>query len=118
MAHEVTDVGNDRAQLASMAKQANEILGKEHMEVFADRGYYSGPEILACEESGMVSLVPKPLTSGNRAKGLFDNATSDICPIAMSFNALLENAQSDDLVRLRKGYCSTNTGRHLVPSAR
>jgi hypothetical protein len=72
VAHEVTNVGNDRAQLASMAKQANEVLGKEHLEVYADRGYYSGPEILTCEESGMVPLGPKPLTSGNRAKGLFD----------------------------------------------
>src|SRR5471030_1691483 len=72
VAHEVTNVGNDRAQLASMAKQANEVLAKEHLEVYADRGYFSGPEILACEESGMVPLVPKPLTSGNRAKGLFD----------------------------------------------
>jgi transposase len=72
VAHEVTNVGNDRAQLAPMAKQANEVLGRDHLEVYADRGYYSGPEILACEESGMVPLVPKPLTSGNRAKGLFD----------------------------------------------
>ncbi|MBW3502597.1 transposase, partial [Janthinobacterium sp. NKUCC08_JDC] len=72
VAHEVTNIGNDRAQLASMAKQANEVIGLKHLEVYADRGYYSGPEILACEESGMVPLVPKPLTSGNRAKGLFD----------------------------------------------
>ena len=72
VAHEVTNIGHDRTQLASMAKQANEVLRKEGLVVYADRGYFSGPEILACEELGMVPLVPKPLTSGNRAKGLFD----------------------------------------------
>jgi len=51
----------------------------------------------------MVPLVPKPLTSGNRAKGLFDNATSDICPRAMSSNVLPENGQFDDAAHLKKG---------------
>jgi transposase len=72
VAHEVTNVGHDRTQLATMAKQANEVLRKEGLVVYADRGYFSGPEILACEELGMTPLIAKPLTSGNRAKGLFD----------------------------------------------
>jgi len=72
VAHEVTNVGHDRAQLASMAKQANDVLHKKGLVVYADRGYFSGPEILACEEMGMTPLIPKPLTSGNRAQGLFD----------------------------------------------
>ena len=70
--HEVTNVGHDRTQLASISKQANEVIRKDGLVVFADRGYFSGPEILACEELGIVPLVPKPLTSGNRAQGLFD----------------------------------------------
>jgi transposase len=72
VAHEVTNVGHDRTQLASMAQQANEVLRKEGLLIFADRGYFSGPEILACEELGVIPLVPKSLTSGNRAKGQFD----------------------------------------------
>jgi transposase len=71
-AHEVTNVGHDRTQLTSMAAQARQALGKEEMTVLADRGYFSGPEILACEQQGLTPLVPKPLTSGNRAQGLFD----------------------------------------------
>lgn len=70
--HEVTNVGHDRNQLASISKKANEVLRRDGLVVFADRGYFSGPEILACEELGVIPLVPKPLTSGNRAQGLFD----------------------------------------------
>jgi hypothetical protein len=40
--------------------------------VIADRGYFSSVEILACEEQGITPLVPKPVTSSNRAQGLFD----------------------------------------------
>ncbi len=37
----------------------------------ADRGYFSGEQILACEEAGITVTVPKPQTSANRAKGQF-----------------------------------------------
>ena len=40
-------------------------------DVVADRGYFSGEEILACDEAGITVTLPKPLTSGNRAKGRF-----------------------------------------------
>ena len=72
VSHEVTNIGHDRTQLASMSAQAQEAIGKRDITVVADRGYYSGTEILACEELGARPLVPKPLTSGNRARGLFD----------------------------------------------
>ena len=72
VSHEVTNVGHDRSQLASMSAQAQEAIGKKDVTVVADRGYYSGTEILACEELGVLPLVPKPMTSGNRAQGLFD----------------------------------------------
>jgi transposase len=72
VAHAVTNQGHDRTQLTAMGKQAQEILGNKKLIVIADRGYYRGPEILACEEQGMIPLVPKTQTSGNRAQGLFD----------------------------------------------
>ncbi|MCK4945136.1 MAG: IS1182 family transposase [Alphaproteobacteria bacterium] len=71
VAHEVTNIGNDRAQLFNMAKQAKMIIGRGELKVVADRGYYNGEEILACEQSGITSFLPKPQTSGNQAKGLF-----------------------------------------------
>ncbi len=71
VAHEVTNVGNDRAQLATMAKQAQTAMGRKDLEVLADRGYFKGEEILACQAAGMTPFVPKPLTSGSKAEGRF-----------------------------------------------
>jgi transposase len=71
VAEEVTNVGNDRAQLATMAGKAREAIGTEQLTAVADRGYYKGEEILACEEAGITTYLPKPQTSGNPAKGLF-----------------------------------------------
>ena len=70
VAYDVTNDGHDRAQLSHMAIKAKDALGAEHMTALADRGYFSAPEILACEEAGVIPLVPKPLTS--KAEGRFD----------------------------------------------
>src|SRR6187431_338435 len=71
IAHDVTNVGTDRAQLSRMAKQTKEILRTESLDVVADRGYFSGEEILACDMAGITVTLPKPLTSGNKVKGRF-----------------------------------------------
>jgi len=71
IAHEVTNVGSDRAQLASMGRRAREATGCEEVTVVADRGYYTGEEVLACEGTGVLPCVPKTLTSGNAKRGLF-----------------------------------------------
>jgi transposase len=71
VAHEVTNVGNDRAQLANMAGQAKEAMGVEALEVLADRGYFSGEQILACGPLGVTPILPRPLTSGAKADGRF-----------------------------------------------
>ena len=71
VAHEVTNVGNDRSQLANMAKQAKEATNCDDLSVLADRGYYNGEEILACDKAGITAYVPKTQTSNNQARGLF-----------------------------------------------
>jgi len=71
VAHEVTNTGTDRAQLATMATQAKAVLGVDKLEAVADRGYYSGEELLACEEAGIAVTLPKPATSGMEANGKF-----------------------------------------------
>jgi transposase len=68
--HEVTNVGNDHGQLSRMALSAKKAMGKPGLKVLADRGYFSGPEIRACELAGITAYVPKPLTSASRKKGL------------------------------------------------
>jgi len=72
--HEVTNVGSDRSQLAAMAKQAKTVLDHDTLDVVAGRGYYNGDEIRACEQAGIDAYLPKPKTSANKAKGLFDRA--------------------------------------------
>ena len=69
--HEVTNVGNDRSQLAHMSKKAKTVLDVDNLDVVADRGYYNSVEILACEEANVTVTLPKPMTSGNRSKGRF-----------------------------------------------
>jgi transposase len=71
VAHEVTNTGSDRAQLANIASQAKEVLGVEVLQAVADRGYYSGEEILACDNAGIAVTLPKPMTSGMEARGRF-----------------------------------------------
>ena len=71
VAHEVTNSGSDRAQLANMAKQAKAVLKTETLEAVADRGYFNSPEILACHEAGITVTLPKPLTSGAKSDGRF-----------------------------------------------
>ena len=74
VAHEVTNIGNDRAQLCKMAVAAREAMGKRKLQVFADRGYFSGPQIKACDEAGIEAYVPKSTTSNAKAEGRFDKA--------------------------------------------
>jgi hypothetical protein len=71
VAHEVTNNGNDRRQLANMAKQAKSVIATETLTAVADRGYYRSEELRDCEEANITTYLPKPQTSGNQAKGLF-----------------------------------------------
>ena len=64
VAHEVTNVGSDRAQLTTMAKP--------RLRAYADRGYFNGPQIKGCADVGIVPFVPKPMTSNAKADGRFD----------------------------------------------
>ncbi|CAB3810568.1 IS1182 family transposase ISBusp4 [Paraburkholderia ultramafica] len=69
--HEVTNVGGDHGQLSRIARSAKNAMGKPKLKVLADRGYFSGPDIRACDLAGITAYVPKPLTSASRKKGLF-----------------------------------------------
>jgi transposase len=71
IAHEVTNSGSDRSQLANMGEQAKAALGVDELEAVADRGYFNSSEILACHEAGIVVTLPKPMTSGAKADGRF-----------------------------------------------
>jgi transposase len=71
VAHEVTNNGSDKGQLTSISQQAKDVLAFDELTVVADRGYYNGQEIRACDQAGISTYLPKVQTSGNQAKGLF-----------------------------------------------
>lgn len=74
VAHEVTNSGSDRRQLSGIAKQARDAMEASDLKVIADRGYFNGDEILACEQAGITPYVAKPMTSEAKAAGRFDKA--------------------------------------------
>ena len=69
--HEVTNTGSDRSQLANVVREAKAVLQVDKLEAVADRGYFNGEEILACEHAGICVTLPKPMTSGAKSEGRF-----------------------------------------------
>ncbi len=67
----MTNKGSDRSQLLPMATAAKIETEAESLTVLADRGYYEGWQLRACDEAGITALVPKPDTSPARARGLW-----------------------------------------------
>ena len=71
VAHVVINEGHDRTQLAPMGLMAKAATGCEEITALADRGYFNGEQVLACEDTGVLPCVPKTRTSGNAKRGLF-----------------------------------------------
>jgi transposase len=114
--HEVTNVGTDRSQLSSVAKQAKAALGVEKLDAIADRGYFNGEEILACDNAGITVTLPKPMTSNSKAQGRFGKqdfryvAAEDVyvCPAGQKL-AYYFTTEDKGLVlsRYRTGACQS-----------
>jgi hypothetical protein len=131
VAHEVTNVGSDRSQLSRMAEQARAAIGSEAIEAVADRGYYNGEEILACEQAGVTVYLPKPMTSGINAKGRFGKqdfvyvAVGDVylCPAGERLTYHYTNEEDGKTLRrywtsacqgcALKGQCTTGKERRI-----
>jgi hypothetical protein len=129
--HEVTNVGSDRSQLSRMSEQARAAIGSEAIEAVADRGYYSGEEIVACEQAGITVYLPKPMTSGLLAKGRFGKqdfvyvAADDIylCPSGEQLTYHYTNEEDGKTLRrywtnacqacALKGQCTTGKERRI-----
>jgi len=71
VAHEVTNLGHDRTQLEPMALMARAATGCEELTALADRGYFNGEQVLACEGTGVLPCVPKTDTSSAAQRGFF-----------------------------------------------
>jgi hypothetical protein len=115
VAHEVTKAVTDQDQLATMAKQAQEVFGTDHFEVVTDVGYYAGDEVKKCLEDGIVPYISKPQTSATSKLGLFGkeefiyNPEKDCYrgPAGQEFTFRFETVAKDRHSR----YYSTSAGR-------
>jgi transposase len=125
--HEVTNTGSDRSQLANIASQAKDVLGADHLDAVADRGYFSSTEILACAESDITVTLPKPMTSNAKAEGRFGKqdfryvAEKDIyiCPAgeALAYSFTTEE-RGLVLRRYRTNACQRCTIKHRCTTAK
>ena len=103
VAHEVVMTGSDRGQLSAMAAKAKAAMGVDGLEVLADRGYFSGEEILACERAGVTPYVPKPFTSGAKADGRFGKQDFVYIPKQDSYRCPAGQHLSRHMTTVEKG---------------
>ena len=91
------------------------------LSVLADRGHYSGRQILACQEKGAIAYVPKPLTSPTAAENRFGKQDVvylpredvDRCPAGELLSGRYDTVENDmtlrcDWTTVRPG-CSLKT---------
>ena len=121
VAHDVTNIGHDRTQLANMSRRAKQVLGTEGLIVLADRGYFSGPEVLACEALGVTPICPRPLTSGARAEGRFSKPDFIYQPDSDSYRCPAGETLPKRMTTVEHGlvlhrYWSRNCGRCTLKS--
>ena len=69
--HEVTNMRLGRGTTCHMWQAGEGGSQADKLEAVADRGYFNGEEILACEQAGITVTLPKPMTSGAKAQGRF-----------------------------------------------
>ena len=67
----VTNAGSDLGLLAPTAGAARELLGVEQIDVVADKGYYKGEDIAACEAIGVIPYVARPKRGAAIFEGRF-----------------------------------------------
>ena len=70
VAQEVTNAGSDLGLLA-IPPRRQEVLGVARIDAVADKGYYKGEDIRACEEAGIDAYVAHPQRGSAVSHGLF-----------------------------------------------
>lgn len=110
VAHEVVTEGNDRGQLVPMGLDAKHAMGVDEITVIADRGYYNGDQVLACEGTGVLPCIPKSHTAIGIKTGMFSrhdfvyDAEQDhyICPAGATLTkATARSDRRDDMDQYR-----------------
>ena len=84
-----------------MATAAKAALQAQKLEAVADRGYFNGEEILACEQGGITVTLPKPMTSGAKSDGRFGK--QDFVYLQQRMSIVARRASADLPVHERGG---------------
>ena len=71
VAQDVTNAGSDFGLLTPTACAAKEVLGVEKIDVVADKGYYKGEDIKACDDAGISAYVACPQRGSAVKNGFF-----------------------------------------------
>ena len=103
VAFEVTNAGSDLGLLAQTAGAAKEALGVDVIEVVADRGYYKGEDIQACEQAGITAYVARPQRGSAVRDGLFRKEE-------FAYNAETDTYRCPNQQRLQRMYWGKHKG--------
>ena len=76
VAHDVTNVGNDRDQLSNMAGQAKAAMGVEALDVLADRGYFRARRFWPASPWALRPMSPSRSPQDPRLRAGSANRTS------------------------------------------
>ena len=121
VSHEVSNIVSDKMHLSRQAAKAKIAMGRDTLDVYADRGYVSGAEIVACKANGIAAYAPKPLTSNSRSAGRYGKdeftyiSSENIyrCPAGEKFTYRFKNMEAG---RTLHSYWTTKCeGCHLKP---
>ena len=106
----VTNAGSDLGLLAPTAGAAKEVLGGERIEAVADRGYYKGEDVQACEDGGLAAYIP----AARYATGCFAERSSATTRPATPIAAPVDSNSTRSTVASRgtTRRCSTAIAMH------
>ncbi len=90
--HGVTNIGDDHGQLSKMAFLAKNAMDRPKLKALADRGYFSDPDIPACELAGIKTYVPSHLPRHQGRRGSLPSAISSTLQGTTSIGAPVASA--------------------------
>jgi hypothetical protein len=114
---EIADRSDDKGNLFTMSEKAKEILGVQKITNLADKGYYDGEDIAACEAAGVTCLVAKPKPGGVKKEEGFRRGDFEYdgehdcytCPCKNQMGYMRNQKHSDGKVyRIYANYAACN----------
>jgi hypothetical protein len=132
---DLTNQSNDSGSLQTMSKKAQEVMGVKTLTNLADKGFYDGSDIVACEQDGVRCLVAKPKTRGSNQSEEFKHGRfvydrvldCYVCPCQNQLHFKRMDKQKGGLYRAYANYaacracqrrleCTKNSYRRILRS--